>query len=96
MRQRGPARKVPGLLFVPFLITVKTILVLSLNPAIDVEWCVDRVLWEEKNLIRSERRWAGGKGVNVARWLRFLGGRPQLLVPLGGASGAELKRQIRA
>jgi 1-phosphofructokinase family hexose kinase len=75
---------------------VKTTLVLSLNPAIDAEWCVDRVLWEEKNLIQSERRWAGGKGVNVARWLHYLGGHSRLLVPLGGSSGAELKRLIRA
>ena len=46
-----------------------TILVIALNPSIDVEWTVPSVRWEEKNTILSERRWAGGKGVNVARWL---------------------------
>jgi len=65
-------------------------LVLALNPSIDVEWRVERVRWEEKNNVESERRWAGGKGINVARWLRFLGGQPRLLLPLGGASGQEL------
>lgn len=43
--------------------------VIALNPAIDAEWRVEDVLWEEKNVIHSQRRWPGGKGVNVARWL---------------------------
>ena len=42
-------------------------LILALNPSIDAEWCVTDVLWEEKNNVQSERRWAGGKGINVAR-----------------------------
>lgn len=66
------------------------ILVLALNPSMDVEWRVKEVLWEEKNHIDSERRWAGGKGINVARWLGWLGGKPKLLLPLGGAAGKEL------
>ncbi len=70
-------------------------LVLALNPSIDAGWRVDRVLWEEKNNLRSERRWAGGKGVNVARWLKHLGGKPLLLLPLGGNTGAELARYLR-
>ncbi|MCU0783147.1 MAG: PfkB family carbohydrate kinase [Verrucomicrobia bacterium] len=65
-------------------------LILALNPSIDAEWRVDDVLWEEKNNVQSERRWAGGKGINVARWLKHLGGKPQLLLPLGGPTGAEL------
>jgi len=70
-------------------------LVVSLNPAIDAEWRVDDVLWEEKNNIQSERRWAGGKGINVARWLKHLGGKPQLLLPLGGQAGDELASYLR-
>src|SRR6185436_6061427 len=72
------------------------ILVLALNPSIDAEWRVDDVLWEEKNNVQSERRWAGGKGINVARWLRYLGGKPQLLLPLGGSTGNELASYLRA
>lgn len=71
-------------------------LVLALNPSIDAEWRVDEVLWEEKNNIHSERRWAGGKGINVARWLKQLGGKPQLLLPLGGQTGLELGGYLRA
>jgi hypothetical protein len=72
------------------------VLVLALNPSIDAEWRVDYVLWEEKNNVHSERRWAGGKGINVARWLKQLGGKPQLLLPLGGQTGAELGSYLRA
>jgi 6-phosphofructokinase 2 len=71
-------------------------LVLALNPSIDVEWRVTRVRWEEKNEVHAERRWPGGKGVNVARWLKHLGGRPRLLLPLGGRTGAELAAGLRA
>src|SRR5215831_17901147 len=71
-------------------------LVLALNPSIDAEWSVEQVHWEEKNIVRSERRWAGGKGINVARWLRFLGGEPGLLLPLGARTGAELEVCLRA
>ncbi|MSU58759.1 MAG: hypothetical protein EXS35_11415 [Pedosphaera sp.] len=71
-------------------------LILALNPSIDAEWRVDDVLWEEKNNVRSERRWAGGKGINVARWLAHLGGQPQLLLPLGGKTGGELAGYLRA
>src|SRR6185436_20168074 len=71
------------------------VLILALNPCIDVEWRVDEVQWEEKNNVHSERRWAGGKGINVARWLKHLGGKPQLLLPLGGKTGDELVGYLR-
>lgn len=61
----------------------------------DVEWRVNAIHWDEKNVVQGERRWAGGKSVNVARWLRHLGGPVRLLVPLGGATGSELRRQLR-
>lgn len=70
-------------------------LVLSLNPALDIEWRTDGIRWEEKNAIQSEVRWAGGKGVNVARWLRLLGSKPQLVLPLGGENGRELAASLR-
>ena len=76
--------------------TAARALILALNPSIDAEWRVDDVLWEEKNNVQSERRWAGGKGINVARWLKHLGGNPQLLLPLGGQTGVELARYLRA
>jgi len=74
---------------------MSSILVVALNPSIDVEWRVPRVRWEEKNSILSERRWAGGKGVNVARWLQQLGLKPRLLLPAGGRNGSELIQGLR-
>ena len=80
------------------------ILVVALNPSIDVEWRVHDVRWQEKNSIQSERRWPGGKGVNVARWLRHLSTNlktpeavaPTLLLPLGGRNGEELAQGLKA
>lgn len=67
------------------------VLVVCPNPALDVEWRVDGVREEEKNQILSERRWAGGKGVNVARWLGRLGVGCRVLLPIGGETGATLR-----
>lgn len=73
-----------------------SILVIALNPSMDVEWRVSHVAWEEKNSILSERRWAGGKGVNVARWLTHLGQKTRLLLPAGGQMGLEFTRALEA
>ncbi len=70
-------------------------LVVSMNPAIDAEWRVDEVRWEEKNVVHSERRWAGGKGANVVRWLQHLQAQPRLLTPLGGLTGSEFLQGLR-
>lgn len=65
-------------------------LIVSLNPAVDCEWVVEQFRPVEKNEVHSERRWPGGKGINVARWLRWAGGKPHLFVPVGGNPGHEL------
>lgn len=70
-------------------------LVISFNPAVDVEWRLPRVLPEEKNEIEAESRWPGGKGINVARWLRWSGFPSRVLLPLGGSTGRELARGLR-
>lgn len=56
---------------------------------------MSRVVWEEKNVLEGEHRWPGGKGINVARWLRQLGVPVRLLLPLGGAPGRELAAGLR-
>jgi len=71
------------------------ILVLALNPSLDAEWRVPKVQWEQKNHVQSERRWAGGKGINVTRWLKHLGEPVRLLLPLGGVTGEELAADLR-
>jgi 1-phosphofructokinase family hexose kinase len=64
-----------------------SIQVIGLNPAVDVEWRVERYLWNEKTIVESSRSWAGGKPPNVARWLKYLGFESVLLTPLGGEPG---------
>jgi 1-phosphofructokinase family hexose kinase len=73
----------------------RRIVVLALNPSIDAEWRVDDVRWEEKNDVLADRRWPGGKGVNVARWLRRSGEDPLLILPLGGVSGREVSAGLK-
>jgi len=75
---------------------VSAILVLALNPCVDAEWRVDGLRLHEKNLVLDERRWADGKGVNVARWLQLLRMPVRVLLPLGGEIGSELSRGLRA
>ena len=74
---------------------MKSVLVLALNPSIDAEWRVDDLLWEEKNNVVSENRWAGGKGINVARWLNHLGCKTKLILPLGGITGDEVSDYLQ-
>lgn len=70
--------------------------VVGLNPAVDVEWRVDRVNHNEKTIIQGSRSWAGGKPPNVARWLSFLGDHPRLVMPLGGEPGRLIGDEMRA
>lgn len=70
-------------------------LVTAFNPSVDVEWRVNRVEWEEKNLLLGERRWPGGKGINVVRWLKHLDCPAELLLPLGGDPGREIAAGLR-
>ena len=72
------------------------VLVVSTNPAVDVEWRVHSLRPEEKNEVTAQRRWPGGKGVNVARWLCWCGVPTRLLLPLGGATGRELGAGLRS
>ena len=65
-----------------------TILAVALNPSVDVSSDAARVLPTRKVRTHNQRRHAGGGGVNVARVVAMLGGRPQLLMMVGGETGA--------
>ncbi|MFT6618479.1 MAG: 1-phosphofructokinase family hexose kinase [Limisphaerales bacterium] len=72
-----------------------SVLVIGLNPAVDEEWRVESVNPDEKTEVREKRSWAGGKPPNVGRWLRRLGVKSTLLMPLGGAGGRRVARHLR-
>jgi tagatose 6-phosphate kinase len=72
------------------------IVVVSLNPALDVTHHVDGVDWAGVNRPAQVRGVPGGKGLNVARTLHALGARVMLLGLAGGITGAAIRSQLLA
>lgn len=72
------------------------IVVVSLNPALDVTHHVDGVDWAGVNRPAEVRAAPGGKGLNVARTLHALGARVTLLGLAGGITGAAIRSQLQA
>jgi 6-phosphofructokinase 2 len=70
---------------------MKTIVTMTLNPAIDKNSSVDHVVAERKLYCKPPRFEPGGGGVNVARAIKKLGGESLLLYPAGGLTGDRLK-----
>ncbi len=66
---------------------MKTIVTLTLNPAIDVETDVEELRPIRKLRCRAPRRDPGGGGINVARVIRELGGKAGAVHTAGGALG---------
>ncbi len=72
------------------------ILVVSLNPALDVTHHVDGVDWAGVNRPTQVRAAPGGKGLNVARTLDALGAEVMLVGLAGGVVGAAVRSGLRA
>lgn len=66
------------------------IVVVTLNPALDVTHYVDRADWSGVNRPHEVHVRAGGKGLNVARTLQALGQPVRLTGLAGGSNGKEL------
>ena len=64
---------------------------LTLNPAIDKNTRVDRVVADDKLRCDAPRREPGGGGINVARVIHRLGGMGQALYTSGGPTGTMLE-----
>ena len=73
---------------------MQTILSLSLNPAIDVSCDAEQVKPTVKIRTFHQIHHPGGCGVNVARVIATLGGRPELVYLAGGATGALLSDSL--
>jgi tagatose 6-phosphate kinase len=71
------------------------IVVVCLNPALDVTHHVDAVHWGGVNRPRAVRARPGGKGLNVARTLHALGVDVLVLGLAGGTTGAGLEAALR-
>jgi tagatose 6-phosphate kinase len=70
------------------------ILVVALNPAIDVTHHVPGVDWAGVNRPAAIRARAGGKGLNVARTLRAIGAEVQVTGLAGGVTGEEVESAL--
>ena len=71
------------------------IVVVCLNPALDVTHHVDAVDWGGVNRPRAVRTRPGGKGLNVARTLHALGVDVLVLGLAGGITGAGIEAALR-
>ena len=70
---------------------MKTIVTMTLNPAIDKSSSVAHVTAERKLYCKPPRFEPGGGGVNVSRAIKKLGGESMLLYPAGGLTGERLQ-----
>lgn len=73
---------------------MKTIVTMTLNPAIDKGASVEHVVAERKLYCKPPRFEPGGGGVNVIRAIKKLGGESLLLYPAGGLTGDRLKQLL--
>lgn len=70
------------------------ILVVTLNPALDVTHHVPGVDWTGVNRPAVIRARAGGKGLNVARTLRAIGAEVQVIGLAGGNTGEDVRSAL--
>jgi tagatose 6-phosphate kinase len=70
------------------------ILVVALNPALDVTHQVPGVDWAGINRPAEIRAQAGGKGLNVARTLRAIGAEVQVIGFAGGITGEQVQSAL--
>ncbi|PKN67594.1 MAG: phosphofructokinase [Deltaproteobacteria bacterium HGW-Deltaproteobacteria-15] len=73
---------------------MKTIVTITLNPAIDKSSSVEHVVAERKLYCKPPRFEPGGGGVNVCRAIKKLGGKSLLLYPSGGLTGKRLQELL--
>ena len=71
------------------------IVVVCLNPALDVTHQLDAVSWGGVNRPRAVHARPGGKGLNVARTLHALGADVLVLGLAGGITGAGVEASLR-
>jgi 6-phosphofructokinase 2 len=67
---------------------------LTLDPTLDRTIDVDEFVYDDVNMIVEQTRTAGGKGVNVSRIIRELGGQSVALGFMGGFNGLEAESRL--
>jgi len=67
---------------------------ITLNPALDRTLWIKKLREDDSNRIEKERRYAGGKGIDVSRVLSAFGVRNKALGFVGGFAGEELTGRL--
>jgi 1-phosphofructokinase family hexose kinase len=70
------------------------IVTLTINPAIDRIFSVDRLAFEDRSYINSIRESAGGRGINASRVIQSFGGDTRAVLTSGGDSGKRLEEHL--
>ncbi len=71
------------------------ILTLTINPAIDRIFSVNRLAFEDRSYINSIRQSAGGRGLNASSVIHSFGGQTRAVLISGGASGKRLEALLQ-
>ncbi len=66
----------------------------TLNPALDRAITVEDIKFDDLNRIKQDMRYAGGKGIDVSRVIKELGGESIALGFIGGYGGLELQGRL--
>ena len=70
------------------------IVTLTINPAIDRIFSVDRLAFEDRSYINSVGESAGGRGINASRVIHSFGGDTHAVLISGGDSGKRLEEHL--
>jgi 1-phosphofructokinase len=68
---------------------------ITLNPSIDQHWVVEDLVKDDANRARTVHETPGGKGINVSKVIRELGGNTRAYALLGGLQGKLLKELVK-
>jgi 1-phosphofructokinase family hexose kinase len=70
------------------------ILTLTVNPALDRNVTVDRLVFEDRAYILSRNEAPGGRGINASCVIHAFGGETAAIVPSGGNTGARFEQLL--
>jgi 1-phosphofructokinase family hexose kinase len=73
----------------------KSILTLTVNPALDRIVAVDRLVFEDRAYIESTTEAAGGRGINAARVLTSFGAAVTAVTTSGGETGRKFEEHLQ-
>lgn len=71
------------------------ILTLTINPAVDRTFQVDRLVFEDRAYIISQSQVAGGRGLNASRVIHSFGAKTFAILTAGGESGATIQELLK-